>query len=287
MVGWIKKGGLGLLFAVAVGGIFSIGLGPRYKNVQNEQQLRFWSWIIIMLLVLLIILVAGKALTKVWKGAFVDDRNMASLSRFQLIAWTVLILSAFTEAALSNIRLHAHSPLAIAIPAQIWALLGISTTSLIGSPLILDAKKKRRANLNQAETTLKNRVDARHRDDSISNVGQVVTNSNKKDASWGDLFRGEEVSNADGLDIGKMQMFFFTLLLIVAYAAGLADIFLHGTGAITKFPILDTSMIALLGISHAGYLANKASNRGGSTTAPPAGGPTKVTVDSDGNAVRS
>jgi hypothetical protein len=52
-------------------------------------------------------------------------------------------------------------------------------------------------------------------------------------------------------------MFYFTIILIIAYAVAMATIFTHTTAKIADFPALDNSMIALLGISHAAYLAGK------------------------------
>jgi hypothetical protein len=53
-------------------------------------------------------------------------------------------------------------------------------------------------------------------------------------------------------------MFFFTLILLFAYSTALAALFKTGGGKITALPAMDTGMLALLAISHAGYLVNKA-----------------------------
>jgi len=87
-------------------------------------------------------LVVGHGVTGVWKRAFVDDRNRMSLSRLQMLLWVVVIVSAFGTIAIR--RLH-QAPLTeadivgamdIGVPQTIWLLLGISTASFIGSPLI-------------------------------------------------------------------------------------------------------------------------------------------------------
>jgi len=87
--------------------------------------------------------------------------------------------------------------------------------------------------------------------------GQVAVNPTPSDSNWGDLFRGEETSNAATLDLGKAQMFYFTLILVLAYGVALGKLLLKGP-AFTEFPLLDQGMLALLGISHAAYLVNKA-----------------------------
>ena len=98
------------------------------------------SWVLNLTLIGVFIFVAGKAVTGLGWGALIDDRNKISLSRLQLIIWTIVILSAFLTAALSNVRSEVVDPLAIAIPLQLWILMGISTTSLVGSPLIKNQK---------------------------------------------------------------------------------------------------------------------------------------------------
>lgn len=56
-------------------------------------------------------------------------------------------------------------------------------------------------------------------------------------------------------------MFFFTIVLALAYSVTIGTIFLETSVRIYKFPELDPAMITLLGISHAGYLTNKAISR--------------------------
>ena len=92
---------------------------------------------------------------------------------------------------------------------------------------------------------------------SVTNKGQVIVNTSLGAARWSDMFKGEETGNAAHLDLGKVQMFYFTLILVLAYAVALGCAF-AGEERIHAFPALDPSMVALLGISHAGYLVHKA-----------------------------
>ena len=57
--------------------------------------------------------------------------------------------------------------------------------------------------------------------------------------------------------MGKVQLFFFMLIVGVVYAVRLYASF-RAEGPVRAFPDLDSSIVALLGISNAGYLANKA-----------------------------
>jgi hypothetical protein len=116
---------IGILVGIALAGLWL----SRYSLIL--------SWLVMLVLMITFLVVAGAAITGLRRGLLIDGRNKISLSRFQLIAWTVVVLSAFLTAALFNIRAGADDPLAIAIPEQLWILMGISTTSLIGSPLLL------------------------------------------------------------------------------------------------------------------------------------------------------
>ena len=217
-------------------------------------------WLINMVSLAAFAIIAGRGITSLWRGVLIDEGNKMSLSRLQLALWTILILSSFLTAALINIHKgQPPDPLSIAIPATLWGLMGISTASLVGSPLIKstkkdiptnDAEKKNTLDLLQTQGVDTSKVDAQ---------GQIVVNQNPEDASWVDLFKGDEVGNAAHLDLGKIQMFYFTLIVWFAYAVALAHNFQGvSTAGIAAFPDLSAGMLALLGISHAGYLANKA-----------------------------
>jgi hypothetical protein len=122
------------------------------------------------------------------------------------------------------------TPLSVQIPSEVWVLLGISTTSLVASPLIKHQSQDR-----------------------------VVKNQSATEAKLSDFFRGEQTGDFTQLDLGKVQMFFFTAIVIGAYAVALASMFLtRELSAITSLPALDSGVIAMLGVSHAGYLTNKA-----------------------------
>ena len=90
------------------------------------------------------------------------------------------------------------------------------------------------------------------------------------------MFKGDDATNCDYLDLSKVQMFVFTLILVIIYGIALGMMF-SGVGdgvdsktfAITAFPALSATMVTLLSISQAGYLAYKAIPRK-ANDAPPA-----------------
>lgn len=232
------------------------------SSVSRPSNHRQTTWVLNLILLFIFILIAGYGVTGRLSGLLIDNRNKWSLSRLQMILWTVVVLSAYFTAALSNIVQNLPNPLDINIPEQLWVLMGISTTSLIGSPLILSNKKEKKPEKNEKKKTLNNLAlqkgfDLEEIKGQVDSVGQVVVNEHIKDAGISDLFKGEETGNAAYLDLGKIQMLFFTIILIIVYSVSIFST-IKGTGKIEGFPILDSSMIALLGISHGGYLINKA-----------------------------
>jgi hypothetical protein len=208
-------------------------------------------------------MVVGHGLIGLFRGVLIDDRNRLSMSRLQATLWTILVLSGYLTAALSNMFHAQAEPLAISIPQQLWVLLGISTTALVGSPLILSTKTGE----TPQTPAMKQEVKQKAADgqiplppDSVDTRGKVPVWLWPSDSQMGDLFKGDEVANVAQVDLAKVQVFFFTLVVVVAYGAAVFQLFPHewSSDKISAFPPLDQSVIALLGISHAGYLANKA-----------------------------
>jgi len=101
-----------------------------------------------------------------------------------------------------------------------------------------------------------------------TNVGLVDANVDSSEASWADLYLGEEVSNRDVVDISRLQKLIVTVLLIMTYVQLLWShllLDLHDQGGkllsnahFTQMPPVGDTFIWLLGISHGAYLAYKA-----------------------------
>jgi len=217
------------------------------------------AWAVIAVLMLMLVAAAGHAIVGRWGGILIDDRNVISLSRFQMTVWTLIILSAYMAAALYNIYTGVDEPLGIGIPKELWMAMGISTTSLVGTPLLLSQKKTKDASQPALDQTLSLLAKAGEAPGSEKVEGQVLGNKSASQASWSDMFTGDETSNGAHVDLAKVQMFFFTLAITVAYGFALWRSFKFAQpDGITAFPGLDDSTLALLGISHSGYLVNKA-----------------------------
>jgi len=211
-------------------------------GVIASTSMRLAVWIGTLILLSLFLLVLGRGITGQWLGFLIDNRKKMSLSRFQIGLWLLLTGSAFLVAALTNLYIVIFNTplkaLSITIPSELLALFGVSAASLAGASTILNAKK----NAQQ----------------------QVAHHESREEAEWYDMFKGDDVANADYLDLSKVQMFFFTIILVIIYGVALGTMFMgvgdgvNPTLAITSFPTLSATMVTLLGISQAGYLAYKA-----------------------------
>ena len=217
------------------------------------------SWIIAMIALTMFTLVVGRGVTGVWKGAFVDERFRMSLSRLQMLTWTVVIVAALGTMAIARAQRDPVNAMDVTVPPTVWALLGISTTSLIGSPLIKNTKKHPAAGLDPARAVEILAAMGKGADQ-VTVEGQVVKNTSLHDASFADLFMGEYVETFTLLDIAKIQMFFFTVLLVLAYAISVGKM-LRSDPSLAALPDVGNGMLPLLGISHAGYLLSKTVTR--------------------------
>jgi hypothetical protein len=217
------------------------------------------GWLAVGVLLLIFMAVSGHGVVGMWRGILIDNRNVISLSRFQMVLWTAIVLSAFLTAALYNIYTGIDEPLAIQVPSQMWIMMGISTTSLVATPLLLSQKEVKPASPEALANTLELLQAQGSNPANTKVVGQVIGNINPTLARWSDMLTGDETSNGAHLDLSKLQMFFFTLLIAASYCAALWHMFKFAQAdGISAFPGLDQSIIALIGISHSGYLLNKA-----------------------------
>ncbi len=169
-------------------------------------------------------------------GILVDGRNKCSLSRFQVVFWsliifpslaTVILLRTFTD--VSGILLN---PLDLDIPTELWSLMGVSIGTKVGAIRIKRDKDQQ---------------------------GRVYKNVLPDEAKWSDMFKGEEFTDYLHIDIAKVQMFLSTLLIGIGYILTLVSkITADNIYASTfQFPALDDSLVIMLGISQIGYLSSK------------------------------
>ena len=135
--------------------------------------------------------------------------------------------------------------------------MGISTGSAVASATILGNKRGRYATGSELTRTVTALAKQGNNDVDKTSKNVVIQNTKPEAARWADLLKGDEVGNASVVDVGKLQMFLFTFILLMSYGSAIAMLF-QSDGMITALPELDDGMNVLLGISHIGYLSSKA-----------------------------
>src|SRR5262249_10303913 len=148
-------------------------------------------------------------------------------SRFQLVLWTTLVVSAVITEGIVNTLWKVPDPLSLSIPKELWVLLGLSSATAVAAPIVLGAK----------DGTLQTKPVNRH--------------------AWRDMFYGDDTGNADQVDFSKIQQFFFTVVLVVIYAIEIGAVLLkpgappNTTPALSArlfFPALDAGFLGLMAV---------------------------------------
>jgi len=215
-----------------------------------------------------VLMVLGKAITNSWLGILINQRNLMSLGRFQMVVWTVIVLAAYLTFALVRIKalttgsLNGQSitdPLNIVIDWHLWALLGISTTSMVGAPLILSTKQDKTPAASVTQKTAQ-MVNEPASEVENNRQGTLYANASIADARLTDLFQGDELTNTAQIDLAKVQMFYFTIIAAICFFVMVFDVLVVGKTDLGALPLLPDGFVAILGISHAGYLTSKSIN---------------------------
>ena len=246
---------LGLLLVIVIAAV--LALTPTFASPFRG----------VIFLVVVLLLAAGLALVGWAKcnralGAFIDDRNRVSLSKLQMGAWTVVVLAAFATTAVFNMHAVAGggtlSALKLQIPGELLLAMGISATSFVATPGILSLKM----NQTPSNTPL-TPLQASYKGGQFTRKGNVINFDSVGQASIGDIFSGDEISNAAFIDMSKVQQVFVTAILLVCYVLYIFNVLSSSESFIGTLPTIDKSFVWLMGISHASYLAYKAAPHGG------------------------
>ena len=259
------KGRSGAICLALIAGIVAANYWLPLRNVRGSDGVSAtgsWTlaaWLITLVAMVLMLRAIGIALNGRPAGIIIDNRNRISLSKAQMIGWTMLILSALVTLAATKLGLFAKAPASLDISNSLLALMGISATSLVAAPALLSIKP----------AAIDSRPAASH-------------------ACWTDLIQGDDEANKDAVDISKVQQLLITLLVMGLYATLIGNMLSHGIGVDAAgrigLPVLSDDLVWLIGISHAGYLAYKAAPHS-STPATQAGTTTPNTTDDEEGAV--
>jgi hypothetical protein len=195
----------------------------------------YYAWgISAAVLVLVGILVGKDAAGGGLFAILVDSRGRFSLAKLQITVWTVVIVSLivalFTARWIGGIK----NALGFSIPDELLIVLGISVGSAATS------------------TAIKSSKDRKYPDSVAASDASDPPHLNQ-------IFLQEEGDYADEVvDIAKFQNFWFTIIAVVAYTL-LAIRAIEGSPTVASItlPTFNDTLLTLLGISHAGYIAGK------------------------------
>lgn len=91
-------------------------------------------------------------------------------------------------------------------------------------------------------------------------LGALVRKDSWQKAMFSDVLTGEEVSTFGYVNIAKLQNLFFSVITVVAYTVALVSAMVvnKSIAQLFAFPDIPAGIVAIIGISHGGYLIDKA-----------------------------
>ncbi len=220
-----------------------------------------------------VILALGRGIGGRFLSALTNAQGRYSLSIAQAAGWTVLLLVPLLAIGMFNAGLIAEAMRDVflldpqkdvgdtfnlfpSMPAELWAVLGISLSSPLLTALILRTKKP------------VSELAAKHQPQ--ESAGKITVRDSGTPPSIVDWFLGEEGDNAGRVDISRLQMVLITAGLMTVYAhllfvsvqdLGLSSILTAldvPKSLISRFPEVNAMMAGLLALSHSTYLVVKA-----------------------------
>jgi len=252
----------------------------------NAAALHGWaviSFLVDLAFVTAVVMGFGAAVTGRAFGIAMTGWNDYSLSKLQMALWTIVVLAGLLTSAKLNLldyfaalpdaadpARQAGQPLAIAIPPELLAAMGIAAFSTAATPAILALKSGQSSTAGQVAAAQQRLVNRSGADGgTVQNTGKAAGFVSANSASWLDLVTGDEVANSGIVDLSKVQQLLVTLLLLGTYVIMLARGFAHASVWIDALPPLDEHFVELMALSHASYLVYKATPKS-SQGAPPA-----------------
>lgn len=170
-------------------------------------------------------------------GILIDTRGRYSLTHFQTVVWTLVILSSFLGVLIST----GWDAASMSISPELLGLMGIAGGSAV------------------LATGVKGAKDAPGSTAQVATEGKTITERDGTvrtiKARLAQIWLEEEGENADKvISITKYQNFIFTLVILVFYVSTAIK-----SGGL---PTLPDNVVWLIGISHAGYVGGKIPNKG-------------------------
>lgn len=174
-------------------------------------------------------------------GILIDSRGRYSLTHFQLVVWSIVVLSLVSGVFWGRLAEGVSDPLSFKIPSEVLGLLGISAGSAVTATAIKATRN-------------------------ITHAAGVAASGPADRPRFAQIFLLEEGEFADKvIDVTKFQNFIITTVLVAAYI-GLAITAIEEAGNASAFgslPGFSGTFLVLLGISHAAYVAGKLPSHSG------------------------
>jgi hypothetical protein len=205
------------------------------------------AWATTAAVLLLAAIVVGVQIRGKLLGVLIDTRERYSLTQFQIVTWTIVLLSLISGVFWARLidGSGGQGALDFSIPDELLVVMGITVGSTVAAITVKASKDHLRS----------------------SNVARTPTIDK---ATFFQLFTVEEGQGADTtVDVTKFQNFWITLLLVAAYVVLCVDHFndISNAAQISALPSFDSDFVKLLAISHGAYLAGKIPNRDGTPNA--------------------
>lgn len=201
----------------------------------------FIAWAVAAGAMLVAMAAAGKISNGSYLGILTDGRGRYSLSRLQIVLWTLAVFSLLTGVVVGRLADATGNPLDVRVPDTVLLVLGISVGSTVTARVVKAGKDTRQQT-------------------------KVAASDRRDPARFGQMVLAEEGKMADkAVDVTKFQSLWITLILVTGYVAmAVVQIGRAGSASeLTSLPELTGGLAALLAISHAGYLAGKLPDRAG------------------------
>lgn len=167
-------------------------------------------------------------------GILVDDRGRFSLTHFQIVVWTLVILSSLVGAFVSQ----GFDAASLRLSSELLGLMGISVGSAVLATGVKSGKDAAGAKI-------------------VRSVEWIASDGKTVEAvkpHFAQIWLEEEGGQAEKVvNITKFQNLIFTLVILVYYVAA--------AWRVGGIPDLPQDVVWLIGISHAGYVGGKIPNR--------------------------
>lgn len=236
--GRIAQGSLVVVPLLLVFAAATYGDAPRFG----------WIWPAIAIALLASAAALGRASKLGWFGILLDTRERYSLTRLQLVLWTLVVLSLVASVALLRLLAGEDDALGFAIADELLIMMGVS----LGSTVLSTVAK------------------ASHDEDFAEQVAasSVDTENETLKPRWTQLFLHDEGAGADKIvDLAKFQNLLLTIVVVITYCASVVAEIGVTASSTTVIPGFSQTLLVFVAVSHAGYLAGK--------LPPPNGKPTR------------